>query len=131
VAHHVSGVDTTTWCHPKQSRTALGKRISLTAQSVRVTPLLQEQATNSQHASKAGAVEKLKHNLRQHGALQRLAALVAEAAAAPGGAVAASKQLHVLLLVLENATFTCPDNGSALAGLQIGAGGKGTEHVRG
>jgi hypothetical protein len=93
---------------------------------VRVTPLLQEQATNSQHASKAGAVEKLKHNLRQHGALQRLAALVAEAAAAPGGAVAASKQLHVLLLVLENATFTCPDNGSALAGLQIGAGGKGT-----
>lgn len=86
---------------------------------------LQEQATNSQHASKAAAVEKLKHNLRQHGALQRLAALVADAAAAPGGAVAASKQLHVLLLVLENATFTCPENGNALAELQTGAGSKG------
>lgn len=80
----------------------------------------QEQATNSQHASKATAVEKLKHNLRQHGALTRLAGLVADTAAAPGGPVAAAKQLHVLLLVLENATFTCPENGTVLAELQTG-----------
>jgi hypothetical protein len=57
--------------------------------------------------------------MRQHGALQRLAALVADVAAAPGGAAAATKQLHLLLLVLENATFTCPDNGNALAELQL------------
>lgn len=65
-------------------------------------------------------MEKLKHNLRQHGALTRLAGLVAGTAAAPGGPVAAAKQLHVLLLVLENATFTCPENGTALAELQTG-----------
>jgi hypothetical protein len=85
----------------------------------------QEQATSSQHASKAASVEKLKHNLRQFGALQRLAALVADTAGAPGGPVAASRQLHLLLLVLENATFTCPDNGTALSQLQICQGSKG------
>lgn len=85
---------------------------------------LQEQATSSQYASKATAVEKLKHNLRLHGALQRLANLVAETAAAPGGAAAVAQQLHLLLLVLENATFTCPDNGTALVEVQVGPGSK-------
>lgn len=71
------------------------------------------------HASKAAAVEKLKHNLRQHGVLQRLAGLVSDIAVAPGGAVPAAQQLHQLLLVLENATFTCLENGTALTAMQV------------
>lgn len=86
--------------------------------------MLQEQATSSQFASKAAAVEKLKHNLRLHGALQRLAGLVADVTVAPGGPVAAAQQLHLLLLVLENATFTCPENGAALVDLQVTPGSK-------
>lgn len=39
--------------------------------------------------------------------------------------MAAAQQLHVLLLVLENATFTCPENGNALAELHVGPGSKG------
>lgn len=69
-------------------------------------------------------MEKLKHNLRLHGALQRLANVVAETAAVPGGAAAAAQQLHLLLLVLENATFTCPENGTALVEAQVGPGSK-------
>jgi hypothetical protein len=84
----------------------------------------QEQATTSQQASKAAAVERLKHNLRQHGALARLAQVAADAIVAPGGPCAAAKQLHLLLAVLENATFTCPDNGAALVRLQLVPGGK-------
>jgi hypothetical protein len=62
------------------------------------------------------AVEKLKHNLRQYGALQRLGKL---AAAAAQDAAAQARELHMLLLVLENATFTCQANGSALVQLQV------------
>lgn len=61
-------------------------------------------------------MERLKHNLRQYGALERLAKL---AAAAAGDAVQQARQLHLLLLVLENATFTCQPNGQALAQLQV------------
>jgi hypothetical protein len=78
--------------------------------------LLQEQATSSQQASKVAAVEKLKHNLRQYGALQRLGKLAAAAAQDAG---TEARELHMLLLVLENATFTCQANGSALVQLQV------------
>lgn len=77
---------------------------------------LQEQATSSQQASKVAAVERLKHNLRQYGALTRLGKLVAEEAEE---ASSAARQLRLLLLVLENATFTCQGNGQALAQLQV------------
>jgi hypothetical protein len=62
------------------------------------------------------AVEKLKHNLRQYGALQRLGKLAAAAAQDAG---TQARELHMLLLVLENATFTCQANGSALVQLQV------------
>eukprot|EP00879_Flechtneria_rotunda_P018831 GHRR01019765.1.p1 GENE.GHRR01019765.1~~GHRR01019765.1.p1 ORF type:complete len:522 (+),score=215.01 GHRR01019765.1:1777-3342(+) len=81
-----------------------------------------EQATSSQQTSKAAAVERLKHNLQQYGGLSRLGKLVAEAA---GDAVSASHQVHLLLLVLENATFTCQENGRALVQLQVSAAAKG------
>ncbi|WIA08618.1 hypothetical protein OEZ85_008047 [Tetradesmus obliquus] len=77
-----------------------------------------EQATSSQQASKVAAVEKLKHNMRQYGALQRLGKLAAAAAAAHDAA-AQARELHMLLLVLENATFTCQANGSTLVQLQV------------
>jgi hypothetical protein len=83
--------------------------------------LLQEQATSSQQASKVAAVEKLKHNLRQYGALQRLGRL---AAAAAQDAATQARELHMLLLVLENATFTCQANGSALVQLQVAGSGE-------
>lgn len=81
-----------------------------------VCSMLQEQATSSQQTSKVAAVERLKHNLRQYGALARTARLVAEAAA---DATADARQLRLLLLVLENATFTCQENGTALVQLQV------------
>lgn len=76
----------------------------------------QEQATSSQQSSKVAAVERLKQHMRQYGALIRLAKLVAEVAVDP---VPAAKQLRLLLLVLENATFTCQANGQALVQLQL------------
>ncbi|KAF6263679.1 wings apart-like protein regulation of heterochromatin-domain-containing protein [Scenedesmus sp. NREL 46B-D3] len=75
-----------------------------------------EQATSSQQASKVAAVEKLKHNLRQYGGLQRLGKLAAAAAQDAG---TQARELHMLLLVLENATFTCQANGSTLVQLQV------------
>lgn len=54
--------------------------------------------------------------MRQYGALQRLGKL---AAAAAHDAAAQARELHMLLLVLENATFTCQANGSTLVQLQV------------
>jgi len=83
-------------------------------------PLLQEQATSSQQTSKVAAVDRLKGNLRQYGALHRLGKLVAhEAAAAAADASPAARQLQLMLLVLENATFTCQDNGHSPVDLQV------------
>jgi len=80
----------------------------------------QEQATSSQQTSKAAAVDRLKGNLRQSGALHRLGKLVAhEVAAASADTSAAARQLQLMLLVLENATFTCQDNGHSLVNLQV------------
>lgn len=63
-------------------------------------------------------MERLKHNLRQYGALTRLGRLVAEAAE---DVASAARQLRPLLLVLENATFTCQANGQTLVQLQVAA----------
>jgi hypothetical protein len=82
-------------------------------------PLLQEQATSSQQTSKVAAVDRLKGNLRQYGALHRLGKLVVHEAAATADASPAARRLQLMLLVLENATFTCQDNGHSLVDLQV------------
>ena len=106
------------------------------------------QATSSEVASKAEAVEKLKNNMLKYNVLQRLveciAALSTDSSSSGGsskgpsiqqaannssrcGVVgvslaavqAAAPALHLAFVVLENSTFTCPDNISFLVQAQL------------
>lgn len=92
-------------------------------------------ATTTSNSSKLQFVEKIKQNMLKHGALERVCKVVCRLCGAddtdmpsssssdsdstPAIACNDAWQLYMCFLVLENVTFTCPDNGKFLTQLML------------